>query len=121
MNYSNLVDSMLAAIPEVRPRFDEGNSWWDEILPHIVFGDVVVPVVIEWLSEYQTKNSELIRAFSFFEEMATSGDKMVEEVLGVTVLEQLGDGRSILQVARTFMGNQTRELSDNIEKGLGRM
>lgn len=121
MNYSNLVDKMLVAIPEIKPAFDEENSWWDEILPHIVFGDVVNPSVIQWLYSSEEKTEILNRTFSFFERMATCEDEKVVEVLAVTVLERLGDEKHVLEVAKSFMGNKTKELSDDIEKGLGRL
>jgi hypothetical protein len=40
--------------------------------------------------------------------------------LCVTILERLGDDRNVLNIARKYMGKETRKLSDETEKGWGR-
>jgi hypothetical protein len=55
------------------------------------------------------------RAFGFLEEMATSRDEAVVNVVEVTVLEYLGNDRSILTTARDHMGPETKRLSDRVE------
>lgn len=119
LSYTKVVDELLTVIPELKPHFEEECKWWDEILQHIVFGDVVVPFVLELLSG-ESEQKTLERMFAFFERMATSSDDMVSELLGVSVLEQLGDDPDILSKAVRYMGSSTRELSNAVEKGLGR-
>lgn len=119
MEYSNLVQKMLRAIPEVNPMYEKELDWWEEILPHIIFGDVLNPYIITLLREGNADQT-LEKAFDFLEQMAISSDERVQEVLAVTVLEQLGDDPLILEKARQYMGSETREMSTEIEKGWGR-
>jgi hypothetical protein len=44
----------------------------------------------------------------------------VQEVLAVTVLEQLGDDPLILKNANKYMGQVTKKMSDDMEIGWGR-
>ncbi|WP_044478300.1 DUF7674 family protein [Paenibacillus antibioticophila] len=119
MDYNNVVQKMLKVIPEVTPLYEKELEWWDEILPHIVFGDVVNPYIIRLLRE---GNDEQIakNVFNFLEQMAICSDEKVHEILAVTVLEQLGDDPTILEEARRYMGNETKKISDEVEKGWGR-
>lgn len=119
LNYDNLVQQMLEAVPEIKPHYEKELEWWDEILSHIVFGDVINPYIISLLKNSQDLDI-LQRAFQFFEIMANCPDERVAEVLGVTVLERLGDEPEVLKKAMKFMGNKTKEISDDIEKGWGR-
>lgn len=119
LSYASVVDDLLATLPEIKPRFEEEGKCWDEVLQHIVFGDVVVPFVLELLSD-ESEQAMLERVFAFFENMATSPDDMVSELLTVSVLEQLGDDAAVRAKAMHYMGRNTKKLSDAMEKGLGR-
>lgn len=110
---------MLEAVPEIKPNYEKELEWWDEILPHIVFGDVLNPYIIPLLKKGQDLEV-LQRVFQFFEMMANCPDERVADVLGVTVLERLGDEPEVLGKAIKLMGNKTKEISDEIEKGWGR-
>ncbi|MDQ0087494.1 hypothetical protein J2T12_000888 [Paenibacillus anaericanus] len=119
MEYNNVVQIMLEAIPEITPMYEKELDWWDEILPHIVFGDVLSPYIITLLRESNPEQT-LEKVFDFLEQMAISSDERVQEVLAVTVLEQLGDDPLILEKARQYMGCETKKMSVEIEKGWGR-
>jgi hypothetical protein len=119
MNYNNIVDKLLDALPEVKPMYEKELDWWDEILPHIVFGDVFNQFLFSLLREDCPKDT-LIRVFLFLEKMAVCPDKNVQGVLGVSVLEQLGDDPILLERSTKYMGEATKKISDEIEEGLGR-
>jgi hypothetical protein len=64
---------------------------------HIMFSFVVVPFVLNLLKndDNGNDNDKLIRAFNYFEEMASSDSADVTEVLEFTVIENLmSNGRS---------------------------
>ena len=120
LNYDNLVQQMLEAVPEIRPYYEKELEWWnDEILPHVVFGDVINPYVISLLKNCENMDV-LQKTFQFFEMMANCLDERVANVLGVTVLERIGDEPDVLDQAVEFMGKKTKEISDEIEKFWGR-
>ena len=121
INYGNVVRRMLQAIPEVHPFYEKEIEWSgeEEPGPHIVFGDVLNPYLIDLLKQ-DNQEEELERIFSFFEEMAVSSDIKVQEVLAVTVMERLGDDPTVLKKAEKYMGPKTRMISDEIERFWGR-
>jgi hypothetical protein len=119
MDYNNIVQKMLETLPEITPMYEKELDWWDEILPHIVFGDVVNPYIMTLLHDGNDKQA-LEKVFSFLELMGTCPDVQVQEVLAVTVLEQLGDDPLILKKASQYMGQVTKKMSDEMEIGWGR-
>ena len=121
MKYDELVSELLDSVPELNKRFINEMDWTStsKSLPHIVFGDVLNPFLLEELSN--TNNIKLLnRIFIFLETMALSEDKNIRDVLTDTVLERLGDDKEILKKARVLMGNETLKLSHDVEKHLGR-
>ena len=48
--------------------------------------------------------------------MAVSDDKRIQEVAAFGVLEWLGNDKQRLEKARTLMRNNTRKMSDEVEK-----
>ena len=82
--------------------------------PHVVFGDVFVPWLEGLLSKLET-DSELALAFQLLEEMAQDPDPRVQEVVQMTVCEDLLASPELLVRARALMRPATRELSRQIE------
>ena len=121
MNRCSMVPRMLRVIPDLREACDGLVEWYggDVPGPHVVFGDVLDPYLVELLTA-DRQDAALVAAFSLLEEMATSTDVAVQEVLATTVLERLGDDRAILERARRYMGPATRRLSEEVERGWGR-
>ena len=61
------------------------NAVDDEDGMHIAFGMVVLPFLSRLVEENQTAKIE--KAFAYFEEMASSDDHLISEVLEFTVIE----------------------------------
>lgn len=121
MNYDCLIDELLKAVPEIKPDYEKEMEWWGEEQPgpHNIFGDVLNPFVRSLLSK-QGEEELLVKIFDFFERMAACEDIMVQEVLGCTVLEFIGDDKTLLEKAKKYMGKRTLQMSYEIERGLGR-
>ncbi len=119
LSKENIVDKMLEAIPEVLPMFKEELGWWDEVLPHIVFGDVLNPYVIQLLRTNK-ETSTIKHIFDFYERMATCDDLYVKQILTTTVLEGLGDEKAIINRAREYLGTQSIECLNEVSKAIGR-
>ncbi|MFD1738096.1 hypothetical protein ACFSCX_16295 [Bacillus salitolerans] len=120
MEYDTLVIEMLKAFPELRELYEEELEDWDgeDPGPHNIFGEIFNPYLIRQLKE--DKNEKLKLIFKFLEEMAISQNEFVQEVLVCTVLEYLGDDKLLLCRAHDYMEYNTKKLSDEIERGLGR-
>jgi hypothetical protein len=121
MNYESIIEEFLSNFPEFQEKAMKESKWWngETRLVHVFFGYVLIPFLKK---ELICKDNSLIieRIFQFLEKMALSSDEGVKEILGVTILESLGDDRTILEKARRKMGDNTIKISREIEKGLGR-
>ncbi|UTR13922.1 hypothetical protein MM221_15080 [Salipaludibacillus sp. LMS25] len=120
MEYGTVVVEMLKVFPELRELYEEELEDWDGGDPgaHNIFGDIFNPYLIKQIKEGD--EVKMKQVFHFLEKMAVSEDELVQEVLVCTVLEYLGDERSLLSKAHDYMEYNTKKLSDEIEKGLGR-
>ncbi len=121
MKYDELTNLLIKEIVELKSVYEQELEWWDGQSPgaHNIFGDVLNPYLIELLNENREK-TKLKKIFKFLEEMANSEDELLKEVLACTVLERLGDDKAILEIAKRYMGESSRKISCEIEKGLGR-
>lgn len=113
----NIADEMLAALPELRNRYEELLEWWrdDEPGMHIVFGDVFNPFVIELL-ESCSDGEILQRAFAFVERMANSLDERVVNIVYVTICEELGGKHQRLLKFWKYMGLRTKEIAREVQR-----
>lgn len=82
---------------------------------HIVFGMVVVPFLLELLS--QNESEKLNIAFDFFEQMANSKDVLISEVLEFTVLEDfISQDKDVLNKLKAYMKPETLKSCIAVEK-----
>ncbi len=114
MDYDNLIEKLLIAVPQIRPYYEEEIEWLEEDLPHVIFGMVVTPFIIKSTEE----QTEIDNLYTFLEEMALSNEK-VQEVLVVSVLESLITERHIINKVKLSMGKITKELCETTEKVYG--
>jgi hypothetical protein len=121
IHYANVAEALIEAVPELRARYaEELRVWGDELPgPHIIFGDVLNPYLIELLDAHHA-TEQLQKVFEFLEILAHHDDVHVQELVAVTVCERLGDCRELLQKARKFMGPRTRQFSKEVEDFWGR-
>ena len=117
--YNSIRDALLSAFPELLERiWSTFGSYYDlekgtpEEMPdaYPIFEDVVQKVVFELLDSGQDEGL-LTRLFLFFEGMATSQDKNVQDLLAIAILENLVYRKESLQRAWKHMGPQSKELA----------
>lgn len=118
MDYTNLVKSMLKELPELKPAYDEEMEWLEEELPHVLFSWVFNPYLINLLTENK-RADQIVTVFNFLEQMAVSPDEKVQEVLVVTVIESLVLERNIIEIAKGYMGEQTKKFCLEVEVSQG--
>lgn len=121
MKYNSLIANILKAIPELREEYNskaEENLIEEETGPHIVFGLIIVPYLIELLKRENDKDKEVLRrTFVFFEEMAKSDDVLIQEVLEFTIIESFIDaGKEVLSNAYKYMLEETKKSSSSVER-----
>lgn len=120
LNRQNAERTFVERFPEILEIYLSEKEWRDGEFEglHTMFGDVLNPFLERALLE---RNKELLkRIFAFLEEMATSDDPYLINVLTVTILAKLGDDSGILDEATQYMGVKTKEASNEIEEYLGR-
>lgn len=120
MNYNSLYTDFKDLFPNYSNQFDRfsADAKADENDGiHVLFSFVVIPFTLSLLNN--DKNEEIIKAFDYFEQMASSKTSDITEVLEFTVLENLiSSGSSILEKSKNFMGTETLKSCLNIEKYL---
>lgn len=111
MKYSELIDNLIKAVPEIKDDYNNYLNWFNEdiINAHNIFKDVLCPYLIEELS-IMNKKGILYRIFEFIEHMALSTDYKVKEVLFFTILKELGEDGTVLNNSYYFMGEETKKI-----------
>ena len=120
MKYCELYTDFRALFPSQSVRFDrlaEEMSADESDGMHIMFSFVVIPFVLELLREEDSE--ALKKAFHFFEEMASSSDASITEVLEFTVIENLmSNGIAIYETAKKYMGTEMLKSCENVSQYL---
>ena len=88
-----------------------------EFLAHCVFGNVLNSKVVEFLKRKDYLENEVLhRIFGMYEDMAVTGDKEVQNLLQVTLLEYLWDEKITYERALEIMGIGTRAIWEYIHE-----
>jgi hypothetical protein len=125
ITFENIIDQFLEEFPEFRQKAEEERDQWypdpdEKPLQYAFFGIVLNPYLMEE-GLVKMDNPQLLRKlFLFMEKMALSTDERINGLLGVEILEGIGDDKKLLQRARKLMGKKTLEISLAVEKSLGR-
>jgi len=121
MIFNTVIKELMSNFPEFEEVAENEFEYWrqESPPPHVFFANVLDTYLVKEMADI--KNVKLVeQIFDFLEKMAISEDEKVQEILGVTILEYLGNDKRILKKARTFMRPHTLKMSYEIEKGLGR-
>ncbi|MBZ5702484.1 MAG: hypothetical protein LAN84_11635 [Acidobacteriia bacterium] len=114
LSYSDLEKRILEGFLQLAALHQqEFSDWvdWDKERPgnYLVFATVVVPYLRARLDEPEDERT-LTKLFAFFEEMATSGDPEVVNLLKSEVVQTLVRDPERLAKAQKHMRQQVREL-----------
>jgi hypothetical protein len=101
--------------PELQKRIDAMKVSWGEepIPPHCLFGDVFDAYLVSLLKENK-EQKQIRKIFDFYEELAEFGDAEVRNLLQVTLLEYLWDDAVVYWNARSYMGEKTLLINQEI-------
>jgi hypothetical protein len=135
MNNKQYIDLISSEFPIVRSLLPDYLDKWtipgpdEDYWPGMynIWGDIVSPKLVEpllSLSEVVSDSSSgisLSRIFEIVEMMANEDDRDMDNFVMVGVCDRIGDSKDWLARARQYMGPRTRELSDQIERFLGRI
>jgi hypothetical protein len=111
---------MLHFLPSTEAAYKESIATYGEVLETIIVEGIFMPEIIKLLRE--ERNINLLESiFKYFEEVSNDEDAHLMNLFSVTVLEILGNDKSILGTARKYMGSKTIELQIEADRGLGRI
>ncbi len=122
MSINKIVELFLLKNPSLKQMFDmfckkRLIDFSDGI--YVIWGLGVMSCVLELLQDPIHNKALLQRIFDFFEEMATSEEEEVRELLMYSTLETLDDDKEVLKIALSFMGNETKKLLYRVQAFLG--
>lgn len=110
---------MLDFLPSANDAYRKSIEDYGEVLETVIIEDIFIPEIIKLLSE--ERNSNLLESiFEYFEEVSNDEDVHLKNIFSSTVLEILGNDRSILETARKYMGIKTMQLQIEADRALGR-
>lgn len=110
---------MLEFLPSTEAEYKELISFNGKVLETVIIEDIFMPEIIKLLREERDINL-LESIFKYFEVVSNDEDAHLLNVFSVTVLEILGNDRSILRIAQKYMGSKTIELQIEADRDLGR-
>ena len=85
--YSDVTDALRESLPEFSDAIDEHVADNDEVLPHVLFGDLTRFV----LKANDDGDDELVRrALAFLDGVLREGDDGVQNLVGVSFVENVG-------------------------------
>lgn len=110
IKYHEAVEELEQRFPEIEYPLDFEENYRD--LAYIVYEDIFNKFIIKMFRE---DNEELLlRIFDYMEEMASSDDIEVRNLLQVGILEELWSERLTFNRARKYMWPKTRELYEGL-------
>lgn len=87
LEYSEVANALRIALPEFAPAIDEHVAHNDEVLPHVLFGDLTRFV----LEASRQRNDDLTRrALVFLDISLRDGDHSVQNLVAVSFVENVG-------------------------------
>lgn len=124
--YSAIVGTMLETFPEVREQYAKEIHWISDTFQgeetggqSLYFDRCFCDFLGRLLAAEDPDNSRLERVFDFLENMASSDDADVRDLLQVTVLEYLHSWHILQHRSQKLMLPKTKKLFETVKQYLG--
>lgn len=124
-SYSEIVDELLKEFPEIIGRYAEELSWIRDTFQDqetrgetIYFDRCFCDYIGRLLANERQDKGKIKKVFAFLEDMATSEDQEVKNLLQVTVLEYLRSWYLLQRESEKFMQLETRKMFDAVKSYL---
>jgi hypothetical protein len=96
LNYENFFECMAKDVPEVRPLYEEHLRSNEELLPHVLLADEIIPLVIDlykrgWSNTETSQQARdaLLKILQYLERGIRAANKRLVELVCVSFLEHL--------------------------------
>lgn len=111
---------MLDFLPSTDDAYRKSIAYHGEVLSTVIIENIFMPEILKLLNG--ERNISLLESiFNYFEEVSNCEDVQLKNVFISTVLEILGNDRSILGTAQKYMGTKTIQLQIEADRALGRI
>lgn len=124
--YSKIADTMLETFPEVREQYAKEILWISDTFQgqetkdqSLYFDRCFCDFLGRLLAVEEPDNGRLERVFDFLENMASSDDADVRDLLQVTVLEYLRSWHILQHRSQKLMLPETKKLFETVKQYLG--
>ena len=124
--YSKIVGTMLETFPEVREQYAKELRWISDTFQgqktggqSLYFDRCFCDFLGRLLAAESTDNRQLERVFDFLENMASSDDADVRDLLQVTVLEYLRSWHILQRNSEMLMQPETKKIFNKVKQYLG--
>ena len=108
MNREECARMLSEAVPDGKTILEEHMNVYEEILLHILAGDLITEPLIELLQ--WNKGADRIGLYcNMIEQMWRMGDSDVVNVVDVTILERLSDDVNVWNQFGTYLSNEFKE------------
>lgn len=125
-HYSAIAGTMLETFPEVREQYAKELRWISDTFQgqetggqSLYFDRCFCDFLGRLLAAEEPDNGRLKRAFDFLENMASSDDADVRDLLQITVLEYLRSWHILQYRSQKLMLPETKRLFETVKQYLG--
>lgn len=125
-HYPAIAGTMLEAFPEIRERYTKEIRWISETFQgnstrgqSIYFDRCFCDFLGRLLTAESPDSGQLERVFDFLENMASSDDADVRDLLQVTVLEYLRSWHILQRNSEMLMQTETKKIFNKVKQYLG--
>lgn len=125
-HYPVIVSTMLGVFPEIQEQYAKELRWIGDTFQgqetggqSLYFDCCFCDFLGRLLAAEEPDNSRLERVFDFLENMASSGDADVRDLLQVTVLEYLRSWHILQHRSQKLMLPETKKLFETVKQYLG--
>ena len=107
MTFKNIIEILFVRFPFLEETYlEEGDYIFD--LAHPSYSIVFIPYIRKIIVNDDIEN--IIKVCEFLEDMANCEDKMVVELLAVSVLENIISERALIKILKKYLKAKTMEL-----------
>ena len=97
-------DAIVSRLLDANPSFRDLRCEIYSDLPYDVAGTFANYLVEQIERGASTNDGNIVKAFEFIEELASSEDELVQELAATGILEVLADSEAVRHVARQLLG-----------------
>ena len=118
-NKEYYAQKFIATFPAAQTVYDAHMTDYRELLGHVFFAEVINEPLADLLRG-NSDRAAIGKYVALIEDMYTNGDEAVKNIVVVSILERLGDDKTILKNTYGYFSESLKQASRDIETFWGR-